>query len=228
MRARTILGMAVVGAALAAGAVPGRTCAAGETASYVGAAACRKCHPKQGNSWAKTKMAAAFDVLKPYNLSVAYEKALAEKRKGAGLDPEKDYRTDPKCLKCHTTGYGQPGGYPATVTRENEALAAKRQGVQCEACHGPGSLYVPFFEKLMKEEGKYKRSDVLALGLVLPAREVCVRCHNKESPFVTKDDFDFEKMKDQGTHQHVKIQDRVDGEEGKPKEGAGKEKEGAK
>ena len=38
------------------------------------------------------------------------------------------------CVSCHVTGYGKPGG--STVTFND-----KLQNVQCEECHGPGSLH---------------------------------------------------------------------------------------
>lgn len=41
---------------------------------------------------------------------------------------------DPECLACHVTGMGHPGG--ADTGR------APLEGVQCEACHGPGSDHV--------------------------------------------------------------------------------------
>jgi hypothetical protein len=45
----------------------------------------------------------------------------------------KEYNLE--CVGCHVTGYGRPGG--STVTF-NQNL----RGVQCEECHGPGSLHV--------------------------------------------------------------------------------------
>ncbi|MSQ01657.1 MAG: hypothetical protein EXR71_07160 [Myxococcales bacterium] len=40
---------------------------------------------------------------------------------------------NPECIACHTTGFGQPGGFAAV---EEKAIGAFRD-VQCEACHGP-------------------------------------------------------------------------------------------
>lgn len=41
---------------------------------------------------------------------------------------------DPECLPCHVTGLGHPGGANASTV--------PLQGVQCEACHGPGSDHI--------------------------------------------------------------------------------------
>ena len=46
------------------------------------------------------------------------------------LDPEKDYRKDEKCIRCHTTGYKKEGGY-VDVESTPELV-----GVGCEMCQG--------------------------------------------------------------------------------------------
>jgi hypothetical protein len=69
--------------------------------------------------------------------------------------------TDPKfedaCLQCHATNHD-----------------AAMPGVQCEACHGPGSEYKSL--SIMKDKEK-----AIAAGLVLPTQETCNKCHNGES-----------------------------------------------
>lgn len=40
---------------------------------------------------------------------------------------------DGECLPCHTTGFGQPGGFGAPTPAAVRAF----KSVQCEACHGP-------------------------------------------------------------------------------------------
>jgi formate-dependent nitrite reductase cytochrome c552 subunit len=49
------------------------------------------------------------------------------------------------------------------------------EGVSCESCHGPGSMYKT--AAIMKNQ---KLS--LAKGLILPEEAVCKTCHNEESP----------------------------------------------
>ncbi len=80
-----------------------------ENQQYIGGKRCASCHFEQYASWKKTEHAKAFDVLTA------------------------KYQKDPKCLKCHTTGLGQPTGYV------NQAQTAALAGVTCESCHGPGS-----------------------------------------------------------------------------------------
>lgn len=79
------------------------------------------------------------------------------------LKPEEQKQE--KCFKCHTTGPG-----------------AKLKGVQCEACHGPGSGYKTI--TIMKDRAK-----AIAAGLVIPNEETCKKCHNAESPNFKAFDF---------------------------------------
>lgn len=60
----------------------------------------------------------------------------------------------PECLRCH-------------ATNRDEALP----GVQCEACHGPGSNYQSM--QIMKD-----RQKALAAGLVIPTQATCDGCHD--------------------------------------------------
>lgn len=169
--------------------------------TYIGADGCKKCHFKQHSSWKKTVMASSFDKLKP---DVA-----AEAKKKAKLDEKKDYTKDAKCLPCHTTGYGKEGGYPEVVegkawTEEETKRAAAMQNVQCEACHGPGSLTGPY----KKDHEDFKKEDVLKLGMIEPDKKNCESCHNEKSPFWDKDKpFKYEEAIKDATkvHQHVEL-----------------------
>jgi hypothetical protein len=139
---------------------------------YVGVSKCAMCHKSkargdQYDQWKATAHASAYA-----NLAGDAAKK-AGKEKGVD-DPQKS----PKCLKCHVTGYGAP----------KEQLAASynmEDGVTCEACHGPGGDYMKL--SIMKDKEK-----AIAAGLIMPTKDVCVTCHNQESPtFVS---FDFDKM----------------------------------
>ena len=78
-------------------------------------------------------------------------------------------KINPKCVKCHST-----------------AANIKAEGVSCESCHGPGSIYKS--SVIMKDKIKSKAS-----GLIMPTKEVCIKCHNSESPKFKG--FDYDKYK---------------------------------
>ncbi len=171
--------------------------------SYVGSKKCKKCHIKQHKSWAKTRMANALDILKP-----GKSKEMKEK---FHLDANKDYSTDPACLRCHTTGFGQQGGYavPDPADKKSVRAAKKLAGVGCESCHGPGSEYVKVFDEILKSKRTYKVEELYAVGLRKIDASVCLTCHNDESPTVEKGDtFDYEKRKEDGTHEHLPLKQR--------------------
>ncbi len=67
-------------------------------------------------------------------------------------------RAKPECIRCHITGN----------TKD-------LPGVQCEACHGPGSDYKSL--TIMKS-----REKSTAAGLILPTEKTCTACHNSKSP----------------------------------------------
>lgn len=139
-----------------------------EPYEYVGARRCMPCHIKQFRTWGETAMSQAYWSLGP---GVKVEEKLA-----AGLDPERDYSSDPTCLECHVTGWGEPSGF--TTVTETPYLA----GVTCESCHGPGSEY--FKPEVMGLKNKdHTFEEVFAAGLIYPVpEEVCLRCHNERSP----------------------------------------------
>ena len=180
---------------------PGAAEDAAKKPAYVGAKSCKKCHFQQSKSWKKTNLALAFEHLKPGQCD--------EEKKACGLDPKKDYTTDPKCLKCHATGYGTESGYPTVTegkafTEEQKAQAALNEGVTCEACHGLGSLYGPY----KKEHKDYKLADIVKLGATAPVTAaLCEPCHVKECPTMPDDyKFDFEELKTSDKlHKHKKL-----------------------
>jgi hypothetical protein len=133
--------------------------------SYVGAEGCGMCHRDQYIDWQKSKHAKVFELLKPG------ERISAKKK--AKLDPDKDYTTDTKCLKCHTTGFREPGGFTSITDTPT------RIGIGCEMCHGPGSEY----RKVHKQKrAEFTRSDVIAAGQKYGSADetVCHRCHEHE------------------------------------------------
>ncbi len=164
----------------------------GDGAKYIGAKKCKACHMKQYKAWKKTTMATSFENLKPG--------VKAEEKTKVGLDPNKDYTTDKDCLRCHTTGYGKPGGFI------NIEKTPKLINVQCEACHGPGGD----FRKIMKKNKKFKLAEVKDAGLMVPSEEEnnCMECHGSDSPFNEKIDakYKFEiKERLKKTHKHFPL-----------------------
>jgi uncharacterized paraquat-inducible protein A len=137
-------------------------------AKYVGAKMCAPCHRgaqkgSQAEIWEKSNHAKAYKTLEtPEADKIAKEKGL----KTAAKD-------SPACLKCHTVGDG-------------------KDGVTCEACHGPGSEYKSM--AVMKDRAK-----ALAAGLIIASNDpkVCEKCHNSESPTYKKFEYkvSWEKIK---------------------------------
>lgn len=83
--------------------------------SYAGNAKCRLCH----RDFFLGRKGDAHDH--------SYEKLVARKP---------DHAENPRCLTCHTTGHGVATGF------KNMKRTAKLANVQCEGCHGPGSVHI--------------------------------------------------------------------------------------
>lgn len=179
------------------------TATVGGEPEYVGSNKCKMCHMKQSKSWKQSKKYHALDTLKPGNASDVKAKH--------GLDAGKDYSTDAACVKCHVTGFEQPGGY-AFHDGSDEKVAKKMDklaNVGCEMCHGPGSEYVALHTELLKTKRKYKVEEMYAAGMTKLDASVCTKCHNAESPTIDADvPFDFEAMKEKGAHEHFELKQR--------------------
>jgi hypothetical protein len=143
--------------------------------SYLGYKRCRGCHKQEYDSWKEGTMNFnAFKALLPG--------ARAEAKTDAGLDPNKDYTAEPECLRCHATGYGEPGGFTSYV--ETPDLA----GVTCEACHGPGEK---FWKVMAKDRHFYQRIDLIYKGMKVPNQATCDKCHTPGCP-TESDEMDFD------------------------------------
>jgi len=114
----------------------------GEWNRYVGSEACGRCHGEEYRKWAKSGHAKA--------------------RESLLIDHQQD---NPDCLKCHSTNFGMPGGFP------NDALDLS--GVHCEACHGPGGGHPPRGMQVPEITGDF-----------------CVGCHSqRDSPLFDPEGF---------------------------------------
>ncbi len=116
-------------------------------AGYAGVEECEMCHAEASEFWNKTKHFHAWKTL-------------------VDVGKELDY----SCISCHVTGWDQPGGSNLAY---NEPLRA----IQCEVCHGPGSLHV-------ENDGEETPMTVRRT----PEESLCVTCHNHEH----SDTFDFQ------------------------------------
>jgi hypothetical protein len=108
-------------------------------ATYVGMEECEMCHKEAVEFWKGTKHALAWKTLELSN---------------------KQFNFD--CIGCHATGFDKPGG-------SSMGLNDNLRDVQCEQCHGPGSLHVD-------AEGAAQLTTIERR----PDEDVCLQCHSPE------------------------------------------------
>ncbi|MCK4787882.1 MAG: hypothetical protein KAV87_29280 [Desulfobacteraceae bacterium] len=80
---------------------------------YVGMEKCKECHPEHIETYSHWKYSRNFRILELREMA-----------------------DDPRCLPCHTTGYGKPGGFVSVEKTPH------MKNIQCETCHGPASLHL--------------------------------------------------------------------------------------
>ena len=174
-------------------------------ATYLGyRKGCKSCHYKEWKSWKNTKMANAFEALKPG--------ASVETKIKFNLDPKKDYTEDPNCLGCHTTGFGLPTGYVIPRGAKYKVREASKEtvGGTCEVCHGPGSKYGPVHKNVDDMARMYTQEEFYAVGEYRVDERVCMRCHNQRNPTAGPDfQFVFKAHKDKDTHENFPLIYRV-------------------
>lgn len=117
-------------------------------AGYIGDEQCGACHDKELEQWSGTRHAGAYETLTKVN---------------------KQY--DLSCIGCHVTGFREPGGSEVV---EHVGL----ENVQCEQCHGPGSLHAERPEKAGKPFAIRREVAV----------DTCLTCHTPEH----SDTFNYE------------------------------------
>ncbi|MHC4779216.1 MAG: multiheme c-type cytochrome [Planctomycetota bacterium] len=141
----------------------GPSTASFEGATYIGHEACKECHQKEYDTWSKTKHAKTFTVIN----SDEYDKV----DDALELKLEKPPAAK-KCIECHVTGYGKPGGFKAVGDEHSMKLV----GTSCEACHGPGSLHKKMADEF-KAAGKELKGEKDQKINVVP-QNVCRDCHH--------------------------------------------------
>ena len=132
---------------------------------YVGARVCGQCHAGQGmgnqySLWLHSKHSLAWSGLaRPEAKEIATISGLRQ-------DPQESAI----CLGCHA-----PAGLAEDW--EKDDTFQLEDGVQCEACHGPGSEY-------MDEEVMRNRDAALKAGLKMPTEADCMTCHIEKGSHV--------------------------------------------
>ena len=114
--------------------------------SYVGMDECESCHAKEVAFWKNTVHSHAWHTL----VAVGKE-------------------ANVECVSCHVTGFDKPGG-------SNLAFNDDLRNVQCEVCHGPGSIHV---DRMGKDQPRTITRT--------PQPTLCKGCHTPEH----SDTFDF-------------------------------------
>lgn len=123
------------------------------TFAVAGSENCRDCHKPEAQAWDKSRHARAWKSLK-----------------------EHAAQADPDCQRCHTTGYGLPGGF-VSIGR-----SPARVEVGCENCHGPSREHV--------------REPKIRTGYFAQEANQCVVCHDHEN----SPKFEFEAYWDRIRH----------------------------
>ncbi len=120
-------------------------------ASFVGAETCKTCHQQAYEVWQKAQ----------YSHDAVDENGTAIKRM---IGHSKAWKTlveahkdaDRSCIGCHSVGFMQPGGYCKSSDVDF------RKNIQCESCHGAGSLHAASGDKKL---------------IGMPAEQTCRGCH---------------------------------------------------
>jgi hypothetical protein len=131
---------------------------------YVGSAACGKCHPTAYKALEGSRHAAATRSLK--DAAPDHWRVPRPKRGVVGLGKG-------ECLRCHVTGFGGPGGFPAAVP--DDPLAHPMAGVGCEACHGPGKAHA---DDTKKPRAIFRLGGTCNECNILP---ICRLCHDDQN-----------------------------------------------
>jgi len=135
--------------------------------TYVGAGKCKICHKteKQGRQfpiWEEKKHSKSFTALS------APEAPARAQEMGVENPVE-----SPDCLKCHAPLF-------------KKAPELKEEGVTCEVCHGPGSVYKKL--KIMKSREESVKNGLTVYDTPEAKKGWCLTCHENAHG----QSFDFE------------------------------------
>ncbi|HWG41655.1 MAG TPA: multiheme c-type cytochrome [Gemmataceae bacterium] len=126
--------------------------------TYVGSAACKKCHEE------------AFEVWKGSDHSHAYKTLVDAKHPSLT-------QYDGECIVCHTVGFGYKTGFTDEIKTQH------LENVGCESCHGPASLHVKNpndveWQARMNQpwRGPKEKGNIKAKNLAID--KFCQSCHD--------------------------------------------------
>jgi len=137
-------------------------------------ATCLECHSVaagtlEGVPWAGTAHARTYLVLETGYEAMVPPEAQKLVPLGAGRQIRQEAArlgSETGCVSCH-------GGAPMAEVLPLDDTFHVEDGVQCETCHGPGSLHVR-----SRREG-FHEADSLSIGAAVRAR-LCDRCHREK------------------------------------------------
>ena len=135
--------------------------------TYVGAAKCKICHKseKQGKQfpiWEESTHSKSFAAL-------SSEEAPAKAKEMGVENPTES----PECLNCHAPLF-------------EKAAEFKEEGITCEVCHGPGSVYKKL--SIMKSHEESVKNGLIVYESPDAIKKQCLSCHENAHEKA----FDFE------------------------------------
>ena len=135
--------------------------------TYISAGKCKICHKseKQGRQfplWEEKKHSKSFAAL-------SSPEAPAKAQEMGVKNPAES----PDCLKCHSPLF-------------EKAPEFKEEGITCEVCHGPGSVYKKL--KIMKSREESVKNGLTVYDTPEAKKEWCLTCHESAHG----QSFDFE------------------------------------
>jgi hypothetical protein len=121
-------------------------------ATFIGAEACKSCHPNTFAKWSTTAHARAFEDIV--------------------VDPKgkrSDHQFDAECISCHTTGFEYTSGW------KSAEATPYLKGNQCENCHGPASKHAA------EPDNSDFRKAIARTAALADKNGLCLRCHDEDN-----------------------------------------------
>ena len=163
-----------------------------ENGRYAGAIVCKSCHgPGQDRDpftvWSVSKHSRTWVQLGTGYVEMIDPDARGLVPEGFGGSIQKEANrlgVDENCMLCHTTAEGTPEAL------KNESFHIE-DGVQCEACHGPGRAHVLWMEEFGRDVLRQETAH-MRVGTIDDCEKTCHRPKPTHEPFIGTH-FDVEK-----------------------------------